>query len=538
MRKGISLLLASVGLLSFLACANGESKSDAQFNALQNQFSQEPTDVRAFRARGMMNHYYALKRKSSSETEPYLLLIMRLFPEFEQAKVEYVLLLEQNNKMEEAYQFLLSHQTLNSPVLKAEEKRLSSIFNAKPKSIETPVKLAPKPKPIIKTEPAKIIAVIKTYDDLMNHYYLLQREKKAACDYLRKKSERFLKYNSKIKDSNKTSILLELGYCTLANNELRVALDYFLRAQQLDPTNYFLANQIGFIENKLDENKKAYAQFKLASQSKDEKISSVAKTAMINLSDYKFNIFPPPWFFELYTEPYYYSRFNDTIYPLESRFGVELGKNKQYRLYLSYRRTTDTQSQSSGEAPQIYNDNVEVFAVGARYFPIVRQPLFLYFEYGLAHNLIYQAAYPDTEQDYRGGVVYSNYWGSARDYHQHFFVSKKPWADFYGNVSYYSRYQNMIGQLTGRAGISLFSWRYSTLSPYVKAQTFFDSQRLFYNNIVEYGPGVIFQPYRLINLAFSFEHLFGTYLPVPNSTNPYGAHYQTNIVRLQFYIKL
>lgn len=558
--------------------------SDAEINALNAKFTKESQDIRTFRAKGMLNYYFKLKKENSPDAQSYLQVIIKLFPEYLPARLEYVMTLEEKNHFNSAYRYLiLFKDQKNSQVttalnnLSIQVEKIEAMHqcplteNNEKIFLENRCKIDKKMLALFSEQSTETVSDHKSnkpvsaadnYTNIMNQYYALKKaDLKEACNFITTKTNQYQKHQtvfikngycmkaennkSTLKYSvtdnqqceNNFNLLLESGYCSLTLKKTSTALSYFLAAQKINPNKYEIANQIGYLESNLKQNKKAYQQFQLATKSENEETSDKAEVALINLSDYKFKFLPEPWYFEFYTEPYYYSRFQDYIFPMEARFGVALGENKQYYLYMSYRRSTDTASQFSGIAPQIYNDNVEVYAGGFRYFPIKNVPLFVYSEYGLAHDLQVQSTYPNTEQDYRGGVIYSNRWGAPAAYNKNFVTEFRPWSDFYGNVSYYSRYENMIGQLTGRLAASVFRWRHMTLSPYLKAQTFFDSQRLFYNNIVEYGPGIMFQPYNIINFAICYEHLFGDYIPVPNSTNPYGPRYQTNIIRMQLYVK-
>ena len=365
----------------------------------------------------------------------------------------------------------------------------------------------------------------------MNNYYALKKAHDPSSYLLLKKiSSQY---------QNDFDAQMEMGYALLAQHKNKEALPYFLRAQQIRPDDLELANQIGFIECNIDQQKKAYEQFYNATKSTHAEISSQAHVALINLSDWKFKYLPDPWFFEFYTEPYYTSRFNDFIDPLEARLGAALGRYKQFWAYLSYRRSSDTASITSGAAPQIYNDNVGVIAGGTRLFPIAHVPWFFYAEYGAAYNLKQQLNEPTWRQDFRGGSTYGQQWGAPAAYDSTFITEFKPWTDVYTNLSYYSRYSNWIGQARQRIGARVFRWQHTTVSTYLMGQIFFDSQHLYYNNVIEYGPGIVLQPYNIVNFAISYEHLFGNYIPTENSgSNPYGTHYQTNIIRAQFFIRI
>lgn len=484
--------------LTTMAINAAEPQPISTLASLKEKFSTEPEGVRAFRARGMLNRYYSMRRLNSPKATAYLATIVYLFPEVERVQLEWRFALQ----------------------------RKEALGNLK----------IQKPTPIIIKKVGKThyrcskIKSAPTENEMMDNYYSLKKTNRYhSITLLKKINNQF---------PNNFDAQTEMGYYLLQQHKQREALSYFLKAQKIKPHDFIIANQIGFIENNLELNKEAYQQFNNATHSPDNITSSQAEVALVNLSNWRYKYLPDPWYFEFYTEPYYTSRFTDYIAPLEARLGAALGRYKQFMVYLSYKQSTDTQSTGSGTAPQIYNDNAGVIAAGARIFPY---PMFLgfYAEYGTAYNIGNQTIYPPWEQDFRGGSSYSGQWGAPAAYASKFVVECKPWTDVYSNVGYYSRYENWIGQARQRFGVRVFRWRHTTLSPYLMGQYFFDSQHLYYNNLIEFGPGISLQPYNLINFSVSYEHLFGYYIPTQDSSNnPYGSHYQTNIVRAQFFIRI
>ena len=570
------LLLANI---FFSATYASVLVSPEKLNALKTKFDKEEKSIRDFRANGMINKYYQLKKEQSPEAEKYLGQIIFLFPDYVPAKLEYAIFLEKKGDLRAAQQYLLKikattdHARLDEELEKIDiELYKKSFYYERKITVPLTIQICqfdyrnlPVQKKITQSTPAVVPSVLNEYTRILNEYYGLKKtDAKNACAFLednaRKKgnqlekdSQQYYCYapeeNKKnydappIKLSEKCqhifSFSMETGYCLLNQKKQKASLSYFFNAQRIEPKKYDIAMQIGYIQSAIGKNKKAYSEFQYAAHAPDPKIQSQAEVSQVNLSEYKFKLFPDPLYFDLYTEPYYYSRFDDFIKPLQARLGLLLGKHRQYDMYFNYRRSTDTASNSGGIAPQIYNDNFELIGAGFRYFPFTNMPLFAYSEYGLAHSLTDQPTYPNTEEDYRGGMVYGNRWGAPAQYHLHPLWELRPWADTYENVSYYSRYENWIGQLTGRFATEVLQWRHFTVSPYIKVQTFFDSQRLFFNNIFEYGPGIQIQPDNKVNFIISYEHIFGVYIPVPNnSSNPYGPSYDTNIVRVIFYVRI
>jgi hypothetical protein len=65
-----------------------------------------------------------------------------------------------------------------------------------------------------------------------------------------------------------------------------------------------------------------------------------------------------------------------------------------------------------------------------------------------------------------------------------------------------------------------------------------DKNREFYNNLIEYGPGISITSRVIHSLSLSVERRLGTYLPVGENNNPYSTHYKNTVVQLLFYTRL
>lgn len=368
----------------------------------------------------------------------------------------------------------------------------------------------------------------KAQTDLLNQYYQARVKQPVQA-------ERIL---TSLVDQAPDNLVAqkELGYLLIAKKEPAAALPHFLAAQKLDPTDYTLAAQIGYIYDGLGEHKKAYKEFVIAAQSSDSKLQENSQQAMINLAGLKTQYLPSPYFADVYFAPYYYQRFNDTIFPLQVRFGMTYGSQQQGELYIKSSTSVDNHS-VGGMSPVIYSDNATVLAVGANYRPVASWPVYVYMELGKAYNFIKQDGVT-WQNDLRGGINAYDKWGSGAvpNYAATLRSPLKYWGEVYFDGSYYSRFQHdWIGQLRVRNGLNLMQYHNSSIDGYVGAQVLQDSQRLFYNNLFEYGPGLAFTPDNHYNLTLRTEYIRGMYLI--NTDNPNSRDYVNRVVTLETYMR-
>lgn len=364
----------------------------------------------------------------------------------------------------------------------------------------------------------------------LNNFYQLKKENRLA------EAQEVL-YEVLAKDPNNKEALLELGYFYLDQKNPEMAWYAFEKATPLD---YNTILQKAYILDGLKRHKEAYDQFQIASTSPDLKIAQEAKNSMIYLAPEIYKSLPSPWFADLYFAPEYHSRYSDMIFSGQLRTGVSWETSTQIlEIYGSIRFDGDTKSTASGAYPQIYQDNTAIFALGARYYAYKPIPIYLYAEAGESYDLVYQNE-SRWQPDFRGGISGYQNWGANPVYAFNPRFVCKQFGDGYGDISFYSRYDdNIIGQLRLREGIRFFEWKNSSLDVYLKGEMFFDTNHEYYNNLAEFSPGLAFTPYNQVNLVFRFEPTWGYYIPVNSpSENPYGSSYYDTVILAEFYIRL
>ena len=129
--------------------------------------------------------------------------------------------------------------------------------------------------------------------------------------------------------------------------------------------------------------------------------------------------------------------------------------------------------------------------------------------------------------DYRAGLTWFRPWGvslaqaAQLDPHRLCLTGSA-----YADAGFYSRYQhNVIGYLQIREGLNLPTARVLPMQVLAAVNVVRDSNRNFYNNVVEAGPDVRVAPFRhLPNLQLEAQYLRGFYA-VHDPANPYRPRY-------------
>ncbi|MCD6039942.1 MAG: hypothetical protein K0S27_1342 [Gammaproteobacteria bacterium] len=331
--------------------------------------------------------------------------------------------------------------------------------------------------------------------------------------------------------------LKEAGYTTLNAKNNISAYHYFKRAYEITRDSQ-LAMQLGYISLDLDKKKLAYYYFDLATNTKEIKQRIDAEMAKTNMTSAQLKLLPEPYYADIFYDPFYYSRFKMIVQPTVIKVGKLINEKYQLKMYLSYQRTSDNRSNFSQQLPQIFQDNTSITAVGAGINPIPSAPLTAFMEAGKAVDLVYQNR-SRWRSDLRGGLAYYKDWGERPIYTLEPVFSNKIVGDFYSDMIYFSRYRDIIGSVRLREGIRIFKYETSSIDLYLKGFVVWDTSHQYYNNILEWGPGVAITPSNRYNVVLHLEALQGHYIPVTSpSPNPYNSNYHNNLLLLDVYFRL
>jgi tetratricopeptide (TPR) repeat protein len=371
---------------------------------------------------------------------------------------------------------------------------------------------------------------------LLDHFYLLKKTNKKNAWVL---------INQIIRGyPNNLLALKEAGFLAIDLDYRAEAISCFTRAYELS-RHPEIAMQLGYLYDQPDNktnhtNNKylAYHYFNLATFSNNKELELRAQNALTNLAGLQTKTLPSPLFSEIFYTPFSQTRFGLTVRPFIARFGIESKNKWQTKLYFVLRQTEDNKSFSSGQIPQIYEDNVRVTGLGLQITPFPAIPMVGFIEAGRAYDLVYRAR-DRWRNDVRSGLMYYNEFGARPAYWDKLQINLNYYSTLYADFTYFSRYNNnFIGTIKTHQGIRLAQYHSTMLNLYVTGRVIEDTNRDFFNNIAEVGPGVGFIPSNRYPVELRFEHIKGQYLPQGKTDNPYPTHYTNNTVQFFFYVKL
>lgn len=367
-------------------------------------------------------------------------------------------------------------------------------------------------------------------DKLMNEYYQLKKNQpKLAWAKLQIILLRYPYYEQALKEAGYYALL------TLKNN--RLAKSYFVRVYALDP-DPDIARQLGYICDNLRQKREAYYYFDLARSAKKLKDRLTAEIAKTNLRGMQTKFLPDPYFATLDFSPLYMSRFKLLIYPTIFHIGRIMNERFNWKLYLSYRRTNDDKSTTTNLISNIFEDDAAIIAIGTQFTPLPILPqLIALIEVGKSKDLIYRNR-SRLRNDIRYGFAFYYEWGRPAQYTFQPKLMFQFNGDIYSDAIYYNRYHDAIGTLRIRPGFKVFRYGSTTLNIYYKSFVVEDEARLFYNNILETGPGIALTLSDRYNIILRCEMLHGQYLPAGSPTpNPYSLNYHNTLTELDTYFE-
>lgn len=388
-------------------------------------------------------------------------------------------------------------------------------------------KVAPVKAVIISTPPAVPIKPDSRTGGLNLFYQIKNKESKKALLLIKQLVKRY---------PLDITILKEGGYLALQLHDNNFALLCFARVYRLTYDPKF-ALQIAYIYDSTQQKRLAYYYFGCATHTQDAKDRMTAELAKTNLRGAATKILPQPYYLDFTFTPISFSRFHLVVYDTILKLGKVINEKFQWKTYLFYHRTWDNKSGSFGLISQVYTDNVSIVGAGTEITPIPHFPMIAFFQLGKANDLVYRNR-SRWRSDLRYGLAYYNEWGMKPSY------TFKPelllhfQGDAYTDIIYFSRFRNTIATARLRPALKVFRWGSATIDLYYKGFVIQDTLRQFYNNLMEYGPGIAFTPSDRYNVTLRYENLRGHYLPSnTNPLNPYKPNYHNNIFELDAFFR-
>lgn len=315
-------------------------------------------------------------------------------------------------------------------------------------------------------------------------------------------------------DPTRVDLHKQLGYMSIAEGDMDAAARSLESARRLQPRDYMTALELGYVYAGMNRRAGAEKAFRFALESPDPEIRRKAEAGLISMGA---GAECP--YLDVYASPFYEARFHNRIMLAEASLGCRPSAFVPLSGYFVGRFQRDTLS-SGGETPDIYNDNVFSFGPGVRVQPRGMNAS-LSIEWNSDVNITRGSEHP-RRSEFNGRAVLANY-----RYWEGFFGVRPLFLDLGGSLGWYGRYRdNIIGYGQIRAGGKIWERWPARLNLYAPINAVKDSNRDFFNNLVEFGAGAELQLLGGVNLRLRAEILRGVYTGIEGrDPNSYGARY-------------
>ena len=328
-------------------------------------------------------------------------------------------------------------------------------------------------------------------------------------------------------DSSNTLALRQVGSLYISLRRPQDALRAFRAAYLRGPSDT-LALQLAYLSSSLGHQEDAFTIFQRLRQSDAPDIRESARPAatvlalMLCADQY-------PWWTRAQAYPFYDSRFENYVVSLSLYGGRYLEANRVTSLYGVVSVVTDTRSEG-GAFPVIFSDNYALAGGGFRFTPIAG--LTADFQFGLAYNILDRPTSQTVQGDVRAVASYGRGFYAPVHMPERVHVHGTPFADFYSSFGYYTRYENAIGYLQGKAGLRVLEYMYSCADVYLRLDASIDTRADFFNNIAEGGAGLRLVPNPWWGIALALEWRRGFYWQAEQAGNPFDRYYSS----VRFYL--
>lgn len=309
------------------------------------------------------------------------------------------------------------------------------------------------------------------------------------------------------RDPQNVVAVRELGYLALSAGKSETALSWFEASERILPSDT-IKLQIAYILASQRNDEEAKALFRTLHESPDRTISRKADAELDALTSKRE---PSRSWVRLYADPYYDSRWQSTFIHVAMQDGYDLTEDRKLSLYATLSLSTDTKS-SVGLVPTVISDNTLLLGVGLRAKPFYGLSLIV--QEGFVSYLLQRSTRSGVSNDFRAVMTYGNGIYPGFSIHDEARFPFAPLADLYSSFGYYSRYKNGIGYVQAKAGARVLEVSHTAMDLYARGDYVLDTQREFYNNIVEGGGGARLIPWVGLGLELVAEFHRGRYLDV------------------------
>ena len=146
-------------------------------------------------------------------------------------------------------------------------------------------------------------------------------------------------------------------------------------------------------------------------------------------------------------------------------------------------------------------------------------------QYGLSYDFVERENESRVSGDFRSVIIYGNGIYPNLNFHDEIRIPFSLLLDFYSSFGYYSRYENFIGYLQGRAGTRVFEAGHAAADIYLKGSLIRDTEKDFYNNQIDGSVGLRFMPSLNWGLFLAAEFHRGFYWDAGTAYNPYDQYF-------------
>lgn len=302
-----------------------------------------------------------------------------------------------------------------------------------------------------------------------------------------------------------------MGIRSLHAGYLRDAEKYLRRAHELDPADFEVMLQLGYLYNVLKNDTEAIRWFNLARRSPDRRIAAEADRAYRNLR-HQFT----PWRISAWLMPFYSSRWHNLFGYGQLKVETSAG-NLPFYPYVSLRFAGDAKQSIGGVRPVYLSESSLVAGVGIR--SRFWHGLMAWAEVGSDISYLDRQDRPGRlAPDYRGGLNYGRSFGST--------LASEGAGPFYqlgADLVFMSRFGNTwLAYAQNRAGYTLplsqalggwrgqLCWNLNLVA---------DTKRQRWANFIETGPGLRFRwSWMPAALTFTVDWLRGSYTIGPGKS--------------------
>ncbi|MFP4379054.1 MAG: hypothetical protein ACLFUS_01015 [Candidatus Sumerlaeia bacterium] len=240
---------------------------------------------------------------------------------------------------------------------------------------------------------------------------------------------------------------------------------------------------------------------------------------------------------ELYFQTEYSSHDDDNIiFDAWAKQGYRLYENEGrfWDVYIKERYLID-------DNRDYWNNRVEA-ALGTRLKPFRKYGLILFLEGIWGAYTERQGADPNEDTtaytDLQAGYAFWQWLGRYlwQAEGAEFFAPFTGWREVYSDGIYYNRdNHNYIVTFDYKEGLMLGNFPWFNMDAFAAFQAGIDTQGDYWNNYLEIGPGIRFQPIKSLDMKISFEYFFGHYYTGHIHEDNEDAFYRDFAITLSFW---